>query len=170
MRRDGKGMTMRVVEYTHKFEDAESSIIDAVFYNEHNELLFVRLKNRGTVVGYRDVPWAVYDSFKHYGSRGSYWNNWVKGSFAGIDGDVSLKPADSLIREQYEDQEWSVEQDTIMPNPERSFTVLVHVEGVLEFNVNSVDALGAAKYVDGLMQKSLTGDGIAFIKEVKVVE
>ena len=169
MRRDGKGMTKKI-EYTHKFEDGDSRIIDAVFYNEHTKLMFVRLKNQGIVVGYAEVPWATYDSFKHYGSRGTYWNAWVKGTFPGVDGDVTLVPSDCLIRKDYENQEWTSREEAIQPNPERSFTVLVHVEGVLEFNVNSVDALGAAKYVDGLMQKSLTDDGIAFIKEVKVVE
>ncbi len=60
----------------------QSSLIDRIVFDDDTNELFVWFKNSHRYV-YEGVPRAIYDAFAKAGSAGRFFNEQVKGRFAG---------------------------------------------------------------------------------------
>lgn len=149
----------KTVFYTHTFQP-ESEVISEVVYNDETNEMYVMLHN-DVVCGYGRVPFLEYTRFRLAPSAGRYWNLNIKHNpaYKGIDGDAMFVPAKQT------DEPLQFTKTT--ENSE--FKVVVRVEGTLEFLTDQPDALAAAQHIKEILNKAVV-DGIAFIKEVKVVE
>lgn len=158
-------MDEKMFVYTHHFSDSDSEVVRGVYYNVRSKELHVVL-NSGNVAGYLNVPSDIFVDFREAKSRGKFWNKVIKKHFNGTSG------ADSFQYQAYYD---SLQQETQesepSPDPKKpTYSVTVHVDGTLRFDVHDQhDALEAAQYVKTLIGNAVV-DGIAFIKEVKVLD
>lgn len=82
-------MSWKKVEYYIDKAEVNSSSIDSLYYNKNGQRLWVKFVN-GNIAGYAGVPVSVFNEFKNAPSVGRYYNNWVKGAYTGLNGDVDL--------------------------------------------------------------------------------
>lgn len=87
------------VTYTQSYEVPDSAMIDAIYYNDNAQLLFVGFLN-GTVAGYRDVPVTIYEAFIDATSAGRFYNQNVRKNFRGVNGDVELVPQATAVADE----------------------------------------------------------------------
>ena len=142
------------VNYTDTF-DADSDVIDKVYYDEKYRELYVVL-NSGTVIGYSSVPRYTFDHFRGAISKGSFWNRSIKGYFRGISGDVQFvapKPAEHVSAESL-----NVPSAT-------EFTVVVEVSGTLKITGSARDATDALRKANEILAQ--TFEGTAKVKELR---
>lgn len=152
------------VYFTHFFYPYQSEVIFGVFYDEKHKELYVRLRD-GTVCGYGGIDLLEYERFSRASSAGRHWNSFIKGNpaYHTLSGDVLFTKADRRV----EKAEPAVESnDDTEQAGGKSFTVLVHVEGDLKFDIDAEDLLSATKNVHDLVSKSVV-EGAFFVKEVK---
>lgn len=63
-----------------EFTSVQSSNLSGVHYDPDTQVLTVEFKNGGQY-SYADVPQDEYDSLMGAGSKGSYFNNYIKDSY-----------------------------------------------------------------------------------------
>lgn len=150
-------MARREVRFTHFFRnDKTDSVVREAYYDNANLQLFVVLSN-GIIAGYKQVVWSEWVGFENASSKGIYWNHFIKPNYDGIDGDVTFRYAKQVEPEPEDD----------LPEPDKTFRVVLTVSGDLAFNVQAEDLQSAVDKASGLVHNSLV-DGTVYAKEVKL--
>lgn len=72
--------------FTDEFFDWNSSVIDSAYYDAPTKTLFVDFSS-GSFRGYRDVPASMWADFRDSGSKGGFYNSYIRGQFSSFDAD-----------------------------------------------------------------------------------
>ena len=61
--------------------EVESSALSSIFYDEENRLLYIKFKDTGHIFRYVHVSEDVYQNLKGGESKGTYFNQYIKGRY-----------------------------------------------------------------------------------------
>lgn len=150
-------MTKQFV-YTHVF-DADSEVIETVYYSQKTRDLFVAL-NSGSIAGYKNVPLWVYDQFAGSSSKGRFWNRDIKNRFATQSGDVVFVPYEKSEEFPTAEEVSEMAERTIAPG---SFKIVFEVSGTLTVT-------GTAKSGEDAIRLAKAGLDEVFEGKVKLKE
>lgn len=125
-------------------QSLDSSVLDRVYYDNVDETLVVAFHN-GHKAGYADVPRHEYDDLVKASSPGRYYNQEIKGYYAGVDtgGELKLRAAELAIAPDAPVHTDVVHLSMATPAGARTFNVVVEVQATsIENAIDAVKGVG----------------------------
>lgn len=130
--------------YYDLVEYPDSTAIQAAYYDKLNRHLYVAFPS-GVIAGYSGINEYEFEDMLCSRSVGSYYSNYIRGVSHGLSGDVTLLQR-PVVEEKVEE----------IPDPD--FTVVVKMNGNMQFKLPAANLNNAIDRVEALITKSFSGE------------
>jgi hypothetical protein len=154
---------MTSFEYTNEFPDVTSEVVNWVHYNKNTRVLAVTTLNGSTYM-YSNVSKNEYENFRNSGSRGKFWNCYIKpvysrtpesknGALSNVDFIQTSVPTETKNEPVVEAEAFAVHKPT-----GASFEVVVELNGTLTIKGEAPTGEAAIAQITQTLNENFKGN------------